>query len=340
MTGQKKTAPKIVYIFGAGATHAELSQIVKEKEVEPNFSETNGLLINEVSTRITIQAQSKNLFKIFKKLDFFFPQKGSSNIELLISLIEDNSNQITNSFKIAEILKNLVKKDIKRVLKSDIRKKFYLHKALLELDRKNSEVNKESVLGYISLNYDTVLDEAYLEIIGKKPNYCLSPYRNKVERGIPLLKLHGSFEWYSNLKIAKNLPILPLGVNKDYLQLPYNYIWGYALEVLADCDILRVIGCSLSQNDYRLIDLLFKAHLQKKGSFEIHIIDFDENGDLIKNNYGFFREVKNFSEIFRTTGSNEKKPVNESFQTWLKLKSAELSDTKIKETKYLKKLIA
>ncbi len=44
---------KIVYLFGAGATHAELSQIVKEKEVAPSFLENNGLLTGDVSKRIT-----------------------------------------------------------------------------------------------------------------------------------------------------------------------------------------------------------------------------------------------------------------------------------------------
>lgn len=337
MTDQKNAIPRIVYLFGAGATQAELSQTVKEKLMAPKFLKDNGLLISEVSKRVTIKAQSQ---EPFKKIDFFFPSNGSSNIELLISLIEDNTIQIRNSLRLADILKKLVRKDIKRVLTSDIRKRFYLHKALLELDKKNREEQRENILGYISLNYDTVLDEAYREIIDKKPNYCLSPYQNQSSK-IPLLKLHGSFKWYSNLDIAKNLPILPLGMNKNYLQLPYNYIWGHALEILADCDILRVIGCSLSTNDFRLIDLLFKAYLLKKGSFEIHVIDFDENGDSIKERYKFFQGIKNYSEIFGAIGNNSReiKGTNESFQDWLKLKAVVISDAKKNETNYLKKII-
>lgn len=330
-------ALKIVYLFGAGATQAELSQICKEELAAPNFSKENGLLISDVSKRVTIQAKSQ---KSFEKINFFFPPNGSSNIELLISLIEDNAIQIRNSSKLADTLKKFVRKDIERVLTSEIRKKFYLNKALLELDIKNEEAGREKVLGYISLNYDTVLDEAYREILKEKPNYCLSPYTSK-HSCVPLLKLHGSFRWYSNLKISKKLQILPLGVNKNYLQLPYNYIWGHALEILADCDILRIIGCSLSQNDFRLIDLLFKANLHKKGSFEIHVIDFDENGKSIKDNYEFFPVVKNFSEIFGVTDMNKKdnKTTNESFQDWLKYKGAEIDDKKLHETRYLKKLI-
>ena len=66
---------------------------------------------------------------------------------------------------------------------------------------------------------------------------------------------------------------------------PYNFIWGRAFDVLAKCDVLRVIGCSLNQNDISLIDLLFKVHLERADYFEIEIIDFQKQGDQIKNNY-------------------------------------------------------
>ena len=329
---------KIVYLLGAGATHAELSHALKEDAAAPNFLKDKGLLLKLVSKRVTTLAQSKEFFKSIK---VFSAPTGSSNIELLISLIEDNNNQIKKSSGITTQLKKLVENDIKGVLTETLRKKFYLHKALLELDRENRD--REDTLGYISLNYDTVLDEAYCEILKtKKPNYCIAPLEeinNKNKKKLPLLlKLHGSFKWRGYSKIEK-IPIIPLGVNKNYLQLPYSFIWGYAHEILKKCDVLRVIGCSLSQNDFRLIDLLFKAHLHKKSPFEIHIIDFDENGDSIKGNYEFFTGVKNFSAIFGTKDSNKRQPTNESFQKWLKQRGGELKEEKKDKTKYLKKLI-
>lgn len=331
---------KIVYLFGAGATHAELSQIFKEKEASPGFLEKNGLLIKNVSKRVTKQASSQ---PYLKNLDLFFPKNGSSNIELLISLIEDNANQNHKNLKVAANLKKLVKADIKRVLSYDKKQKFYLHKALLELDRENEE--NEEILGYITLNYDSVLDDAYCEIKKTKyPNYYIPPFDEDIKNKPPLLKLHGSFEWKTknNNDIVKIQSILPLGINKNYLQIPYNFIWGGAHEILRKCDVLRVIGCSLSQNDFQLIDLLFKAHSIRKEPFEIHIIDFDENGDLIKKNYDFFKKIKNFSEIFGTKGnnSNVSQEYNESFQKWLIFKAHKLDDIKIKNTNYLKKLIS
>lgn len=330
---------KIVYLFGAGSTQAELSSLLKEKLADQKFFEKNSLLTKDISKRVTSIAQTKSFFK---SIQVFSTPKGSSNIELLISLIEDNAHQIKHSARIAYELKRLVKKDIERVLnRRDLKGKFYLHKALLELD-KAKEANGEKILGYISLNYDSVLDEAYCEIRHtKKPNYCLPPFGDTTKQDIPLLKLHGSFNWKTKNKIVKILPTIPLGVNKNYLQVPYNFIWGYAHQILEECDILRVIGCSLSQNDLRLIDLLFKAHLHKRAAFEIHVISFDESGDEVKRNYQFFNKIKNFSEIFGVQGSNSKLGggSNDSFQKWLKLKAAELDEHTIKETTYLKKLI-
>lgn len=334
---------KIVYLFGAGATHAELCHALKEKVAAPNFLKNKGLLMQHVSRRVTKQAQLK---KFFKSVEIFSVREGSSNIELLISLIEDNNNKIRKSSEITMNLKKLVEVDIKKILNNTLRKKFYLYKALLELDRENRDQDKEDILGYISLNYDTILDEAYCEILNvKKPNYCIMPLeknnkKNKIVNPL-LLKLHGSFKWSGYSKIGKKIPIIPIGVNKNYLQLPYNFIWGYAHEILNKCDILRVIGCSLSQNDSRLVDLLFKAHLHKKSPFEIHVIDFDDTGETIKGNYEFFTRIKNFSEIFGVKDTNNKSlPVNESFQKWLKMNGNELEEEKKENTKYLKKLIS
>lgn len=327
---------KIVYLFGAGATQAELSQMIEDKDFNSSYFQKHGLLISEISQRVTRHAK---LLRLFDNLGLLFPSQGLSNIELLISLMEGNANQIDDSLKKTQKLKELVKSDIERVLTVERRKRFYLHKALLELDKNNSKTKTEEILGYITLNYDTVLDEAYLEIKDVKTiNYCLSSYEHNVD-GVPLLKLHGSFKWYSNLSIVNNFSILPLGIENNYLQLPYNYVWGYALEALSHCDILRVVGCSLSQNDYRLIDLLFKAQLLKKSSFEVHVINRDNTGTEIKRNYGFFQYVKNFSEIFKSTTTNQGEEANESFQNWLKLMGSQLSDRDINSTTYLKKLI-
>ena len=237
---------KIVYLFGAGATHAEFTNLYPNKSTDGNFLSKNSLLMADVSKRVCEGAKNNGSFP--KKIAGLISPAGLSNIELFISLIENNE---VRSEATIEELKSLMKKDILNRLSKSRLKRFYLHKALLEIHQRNYI---EELLGVISLNYDRVLDEAY-RAVGNTPNYCL---HFDDHSGVPLLKLHGAFDLEYR---GRKLPIITPGINKNYLELPYNFIWGRALEILIDCDILRVIGCSLSQNDVGLVDLLFKAHL-------------------------------------------------------------------------------
>jgi hypothetical protein len=74
---------KIVYLFGAGATHAELVNIeptVAEK------AEQRGLLMSNVSSRVIEKARRDPAY--LDGVEIVSGTKGSLNIELLISLIE------------------------------------------------------------------------------------------------------------------------------------------------------------------------------------------------------------------------------------------------------------
>ncbi len=326
---------KIVYLFGAGATHSEIINL--ENNPDATFRDNNGLLISNVSTRVMKRAHKKNPW--FKKYENVFTSaKGSFNIELLISLFE--ANQIPDY--IISSLKKLVHEDIKKRLSQSRRMKFYLHKALFELHQKIED--RETLLGIISLNYDSVLDEAYEKLFTKRPNYCLTSER---DNSLPVLKLHGSFNW-NRIKIygkLKNISIVPIGINKNYLAPPYNFIWGRAFELLEECDILRIVGCSLNQNDVGLIDLLFKAHLEKRKDIKMEIIDFQpkDSNHSIKNNYGFFPGIINPLDIESTLIKDESisnLDVGNPFKIWLKAKAEKMLDSQISETKYLKKCFA
>ena len=325
------TQAKIVYLFGAGATHAELVNLYPEKITDPIFLKKNGLLMGDVSKRVCIRAKDEKYFS--KRTLKLFSSAGLSNIELFISLLEKNE---IKSDEIIERLKELIKKDILKRLTPSNRKKFYLHKSLFEFHLKKKK--REKLLGIISLNYDQVLDDAYRTIIRKDPNYCLSLEEPKE---IPLLKLHGGFGLPYR---GKELPIITPGINKNYLELPYNFIWGRALELLIECDILRVIGCSLSQNDLGLIDLLFKAHLAREQSLKIQMITFDPKNNNIKENYGFFPDIET---AFKIEGDLISDPTiddpskgSNPFQVWLKAKFERMmTHSEIIKTKYVKKVL-
>jgi len=265
--------------------------------------------------------------------------KGSPNIELLISMIE--SSKIDDwEFKTRQ-LKTLVRQDIERILTERRIDRFYLHKALFQLHGMSAVKRKERLVGLISLNYDDVLDRAYQRVLKKVPNYCFSLEEGEQSaKNLPLLKLHGSFNWSAE-KIRgrrRTIEIIPFGSNKNYFHSPYAFIWSRALELLIQCDKLRVIGCSLSQNDAHLIDLLFKAHLEKGKAFEMEIIDRQSAGEQIRQNYGFFPNIKALTEI---EGHLLPDPdPDNAFKEWLKYKTIKVLARRANPTSYLKAVTA
>ena len=201
---------KIVYLFGAGATHAELQNI------EPNLvDEKLGLLVRHVSSRVIERARSRAKYR--KDVEMVSGTSGSLNIELLISLIE-NSKIHDWEYK-TRYLKTLVQEDIENILSNSRTKRFYLHKALFELHKHPTAEATEKVIGLISLNYDDVLDTAYRQYYGP-PHYCFSlDVDPPAPNSLPLLKLHGSFNWKSQ-KIRgrkRTIEIIPLGSTKNYV---------------------------------------------------------------------------------------------------------------------------
>jgi hypothetical protein len=321
---------KIVYLFGAGATHAELQNIA------PVVAEKRGLLVSHVSSRVIERARREPGY--IKDVAMVSGTSGSLNIELLISLIE-NSKIRGWEYK-AHRLKELVRGDIEGILTDPRTRRFYLHKALLELHNHPTIQEKEELVGLISLNYDNVLDTAYKDYYGL-PRYCFSvDTEHAVIAAIPLLKLHGSFGW-KNQSIRgrrRTIEIIPLGSTKTYIHPPYGCIWNQALETLIGCDTLRVIGCSLSQNDFHLIDLLFKAHLERGRAFEMEIIASDNIGDEIRRTYGFFPDIKSLTEI-KGILIPESTPEN-PFKAWLRYRSVALLDRQqISQTRYVKRVV-
>ena len=227
MSEPKPQKPKIAYLLGAGATHAELTNLYPKNGSDALFLEKSGLLIGQISKRVFKNASDKKVFQrgVMAK---FLTRKGLANIELFISLIGDNR---IKSERATEELKRLVEEDITEKLNDSRLKRFYLHKALLELHSKIND--KETLFGFISLNYDSVLDKAYEATNRRKPSYYLSS-KQPPEVETPILKLHGGF----NLKDRKGrkIPIITPGINKNYLELPYNFILGRPFEILIKFD--------------------------------------------------------------------------------------------------------
>src|SRR5689334_12656757 len=101
------TPKKIAYLFGAGATHAEIAA------TDRNYAEKNrGLRISDVSRRIMEVAKTKPAYH--KGIETVAGVTGAPNIELLISLIENS--KVPRWANRTALLKKLVEEDIKRIL--------------------------------------------------------------------------------------------------------------------------------------------------------------------------------------------------------------------------------
>jgi len=214
------------------------------------------------------------------------------------------------------------------------------------------------------LNYEDILETAIQEVKGGVDYSIEMTYKHSSikESGstIPLLKLHGSFNWRNEFPITltddekiknpEDALWIPPGVEKRREKYPFSILWGRAKEVL-NCDILRVIGCSLSRNDWQLVSLLYttqKLNVHRKG-YDIELIDYVDKGKEISGNYSYLRfclisEIKEVREYliksFSLDSTAEEKlskdidrllnnRQNNIFDIWLRAKGEDLKNRSI-----------
>jgi len=343
---------KVVYLLGAGATNAEKMFACSDEKF--NFAD-EGLTNADVSRRVLEQMWRKkgktsqliSKYGLDKKCLERPPEVGKEvDIEFLISLIE--SNKAEESQNDAKLLRKYFRTDISSKLKFRGEKITpCLYQALLEWQK---FIKNEKVLGYLTLNYDSLFETALIDM-GYKIDYGLSieNLSQDTDDEKLLLKLHGSFDWFLNAETNKirieingekeKEPLwIPPGLIKEYADYPYNLLFGKAREILIECDILRVIGCSLSSNDIGLISLIFGTQKMKLGGYSIEIIDSDTiYRERLQKRLGF---MINFEELFYRAPRYKELGLDSTdnpFRDWLVFNS-KIMGTELKKTKYLKKL--
>lgn len=155
----------------------------------------------------------------------------------------------------------------------------------------------------ITLNYDTMLDSALVEA-GWNPRdgYGLTGGQSKVKwrrsriaaeprlKGVKLLKLHGSINWYvrgSYDKLARVFDakathvlitarprtnethgyirqVVPPIYGKFFGHPQWGRLWTAAHQHIRDADVIVIIGCSLVDSDFHLRGMLSHAIAQRK----------------------------------------------------------------------------
>ena len=298
---------KILYLFGAGSTKAELILQAKEGET----------LMRDLANYI-YDISRENDGPYFKLVQDFSLDPSNQDIELIISLLESSEMDFDN---VLNELKQLYRKClVDRITKAGINPK--ITTSLLRIHRTfGPELgeNGEEFLGIITTNNDCLIEKAFCnEMTYSGLNCCFdctSDEYNLLKDIPPVLKLHGSFNWI--LSKEKNLIsdafetetntdfsgwVAPSVYKKEHLVQPiFRDIWKNARELLLNCDVLRIVGSSLRTEDLPLLSLIFSSQVIsrdiKKKAFEIQLITRDSSATRIIERLGFFVNFRRLSDL-------------------------------------------
>lgn len=273
ITPESEPAPRrVVYLLGAGATQGAADFAgSSEKLVMPGL----------------IDVLLERMREVY--VDQFHDHPSVSH---LVNDVVDADTDFEHLLTFLEDTPSLVYQDLARRLKTVFSAvlRSALDKVCTEVGDKHSELyavlvdmhqvesSRESLHGFLTLNYDLFLENA-IEKLGRSVDYGV--YVRSATRtpdAIRVLKLHGSFGWRHTWPIELAAAIstglwIPPGIRKAKAEYPFNAIWGAARELL-DCDILRIIGCNLGPNDWDLVSLLFTTmHGRDSGApYDIEVV--------------------------------------------------------------------
>jgi hypothetical protein len=286
----KKGSKQVVYLFGAGATQAEISLV--DDTIHILTDDIREGIRNEVSGDVSLKNENPALINELSNENL--------DVEHLITLYESSGNN--KHSQIARCLRKLFREQIQEKLKKLGSGSFpKLYPALIDM-HEISGLN-EKIAGIITLNYEDLLERG-VQKIKNGINYSIQMSKGhsflkiKKKLGFPILKLHGSFNWKNEFPVTlmdddkienpEDVLWIPPGVEKKMGNYPFNILWGRAREIL-NCDILRVIGCSLNRNDWQLISLLYTTQkLKTRGrGYTIELINRHHVCNRIKEDYSY-----------------------------------------------------
>ena len=234
---------------------------------------------------------------------------GDADLEHLITFLDESPSSMHRRF--ADELRTCFSKvlrDTLRNIEDELAADRFALYAML-LDMYNIPNYPESLHGILTINYDDYIEAAV--------SYLAEHTHNPVDYGIGIqpeygagdaievLKLHGSFSWLDTWPIRtfsngedRDPLWIPPGIQKGKGRYPFNLLWGRAREMLR-CDVLRVIGCRLSPNDWDLIALLFTtrhAGADDKRPYSVQIIDSPARALELSERYPYL-DVQSLVEI-------------------------------------------
>jgi len=292
-------AKEIIYLWGAGATQAEIDYLGARRV--NLLMRDNDQLGDGVATRI--------LKRLPKRWRLSFLADQGMDIEKLISLLA--ASNVAQYDSLAEHIRKLYFEDIRtnlaaaRVLLNP-----QLAISLLTMHRNDQFRQKETLSGIISTNHDGLLQLATQKVF-TAVNLGI-PFRSKVlipdsTGAAPILQLHGSFTWLFGLPLrvsplgkessySPSTVWIPPTILKESKSYPFNKLSGLAYELLSKhCDVLRVVGSALTQNDWNVISMIFNAQRHREITngvpFRVELIMHHEAGVAITKDCSYLNDL-------------------------------------------------
>lgn len=163
-----------------------------------------------------------------------------------------------------------------------------LFEVLIDMHQVNE---RESLAGFLTLNYDFFLERAIRNFPSKGVD--LGFREDDRTEMVKVLKLHGSFGWKNDWPIDvaetyEDSHWIPPGIRKQKTRYPFNGLWSGALDLL-DCDVLRIIGCNLGPNDWDLVSLIFSckySHVERP-PFQVEVIGSPAGAERIRERFPY-----------------------------------------------------
>ena len=256
---EARRARRVVYLFGAGASHACVKAVGGTRGIL--MKDLGQDLASAVHNLVTDRYPSRReLLSLVNEV-----VNEETDYEHLITFLDQSTSALHRDFAadLRDVFERVLKQRLDAIAEELGGAPTGLYQALLDL----YEVpGVDEVLGGIlTLNYDDYIEQA----IQSRPERSVDlgvtlRGRTVTATSVRLLKLHGSFGWDDSWPIvATGGPTklwIPPGIQKAKDRYPFNALWGLAREML-DCDVLRIVGCRLSPNDWDLISLLFSTRL-------------------------------------------------------------------------------
>jgi len=292
-------AKEVVYLWGAGATQAEIDYLGARRV--NLLMRDNDKLGDGVATRI--------LKRIPKRWRSSFLVDQGMDIEKLISLL--SASNVGDYERLAERIRQLYFEDIctnlaaARVLLNP-----QLAIGLLTMHHNNQFRQKEILSGIITTNHDGLLQLATQQVftaVNLGIPFDSKDFISDTAGAAPILQLHGSFTWVFGLPLrvsslsktsaySARTVWIPPTILKESKSYPFNKLSGLAYELLSKhCDVLRIVGSALTQNDWNVVSMIFNAQRHRELTngvpFRIELIMHHQGGLAITKECSYLNDL-------------------------------------------------